>query len=170
LTQAVKCSTVEEKLDVLCGESSHAASSENYFIDSTYHVTPKETLVINTEKKVANLPLIKTASEPLVMNAEGKVVNILPLIEKEKKSWSCNISCKTNDLFLICRYQKFLETINTCTLKNVPKLIQSIHKCTIKTSNEKSGHTRSCHIDLTLRRNVSPSSIIITSFSTSKIY
>jgi len=85
------------------------------------------------------------------MNEEGKVVNILPLIEIEtKKSWSCNFSCKTDDPILISRYQKFLETLNFCTLKNVPKLIQDIHKCTIKTSNEKLSHTRSCHIDLTL--------------------
>jgi len=112
LTQIEKCSTVEEKLDALCGESSHTASSENYFIDSTYqHVIPKESLVINKDEKIRNLPLIKSACEPLVMNEEGKVVNIFPLIEIEtKKSWSCNFSCKTDDPILISHYQKFLET------------------------------------------------------------
>ncbi|XP_025264281.1 keratin, type II cytoskeletal 1-like [Camponotus floridanus] len=56
----------------LCGKSRHTASSENYFIDSTYyHVTPLEPL--NTEGKVVKLPLIKTSLKPLVMNAEGKV-------------------------------------------------------------------------------------------------
>ena len=151
LTLVAKCSTIEDKLDALCSESRHTASSENYFIDSTYHnVTSSEPL--NTKEEVLNiLPLIKnvTSSKPLVINTKGQVINILPLIQA-KKSWLCNTSCKIDNPFLIDRYQKFLETVNTCTLKNVPKLIQRIHECTMKISNEKLGHTRSCHIDLTL--------------------
>jgi len=134
-------STSDEKLQALCGKSRHIASSKNYFIDSTYyHVTPLEPL--NTEEKIVKLPLIKTSSKPLVINAEGKVINVLPLEHKMggKKSWSCNISCKIDDPLLINRYQKFLEIVNTCTLKNVPKLIQNIHECTMKISNKKLGH------------------------------
>ena len=48
----------------------------------------------------------------------------------------------------------FLERINTCTLKNVPKLIQDIHECTMKISIEKLGHTRSCYIDLRLCKGI----------------
>jgi len=111
---------------------------------------------LNTEGKVVKLPLIKSSLKPLVMNAEGKVVSVLPLEQKMrgKISWSCNISCKIDDPLLINRYQKFLEIVNTCTLKNVPKLIQSIHECTMKISNEKLGHTRSCHINLTLCKGI----------------
>jgi len=126
-----KCSTIDDTLNALCGISRHTASSENYFMESTYYTT--------------------ILRENLIMNVEGQVVNVLPLIKAQaKKSWSCDISCKIDDLTLIERYQTFLETINTCTLKNVPKLLTNIHKCTIKTSNIKMGHTHSCYIDSTL--------------------
>jgi len=32
-----ECSIFDDKLRALCGVSRHTASSENYFIDSTYH-------------------------------------------------------------------------------------------------------------------------------------
>ena len=127
LTLNTKCSTIDEKLDALCGISRHTASSENYFMESTYHNA--------------------TLRESLVMNMEGQVVNVLPLIRAQaKKSWSCNISCKI-DSNLIERYQKFLEIINTCILKNVPKLIKNTFECIIKTLNIKKGHAHSCYID-----------------------
>lgn len=113
LILVTECSAINKKLQALCGISRHTASTENYFIDSTYRD--------------------ETLSESFVMNAKGQVVNMLPLLEeKAKKSWLCNTSCKTNNPFLISRYQKFLVTINTCTLKNVPELIQNIQKCTMK--------------------------------------
>lgn len=123
-----ECSTIDEKLHALCGISKHTASSENYFIESTYR----------------NI----ISSEPLVINAKGQVVNILPLIKGQtKKSWTCNILCKIDNPLISC-YQKFLEIINKCTLKNVPKLIKSIHECTTKTKilNEKLRHTHSFYI------------------------
>jgi len=92
LTLVSKCCGIDEKLDALCGISRHTASSENYFVESTYHNT-----------------ILK---ESLVMNMEGQVVNVLPLITAQaKKSWSCSVLCKTDNPVLIERYQKFLETI-----------------------------------------------------------
>lgn len=76
---------------------------------------------------------------------------MLPLITAQaKKSWSCNFLCKIDDPVLIGRYQKFLETINECTIKKIPKIIENIHNCTVKTSNMKLGHAHSCYIDSTL--------------------
>jgi len=135
LILVVECSTINEKLQALCGISRHTASSKNYFVDSTYGDV--------------------TLSESFVMNAKGQVINVLPLLkEQAKKSWLCNTLCKANNPFLISRYQEFLETINTCTLKNVPELVQSIQKCTMKTSNKKLGHTRICYIDLTFCKGI----------------
>jgi len=42
------------------------------------------------------------------------------------------------------------EVIITCTVKNIPKLIQKVFECTVKISNEKLGHPNSCYIDLNL--------------------
>jgi len=105
LIVAAECSTIDDKLRALCGISRHTASSENYFIDSTYHdITSSEVNI----------------TESLIMNAKGQTENILPLIEaRGKKSWLCSSLCKINDPLLIDRYQKLLEAINTCTLKNV---------------------------------------------------
>ena len=139
LTLVSKCCTIDEQLDALCGISRHTASSENYFMDSTYH------------KVFLESTHYKTLQESLIMNMEGQVVNVLPLITAQaKKSWSCSFACKTDNPVLIERYQQFLETVNTCTLKNIPTLVEKIHKCTIKTSDLKLGHAQSCYSDLTL--------------------
>jgi len=71
------------------------------------------------------------------MNMKGQTENVLSLIEtRAKKTWLCSSLCKINDPFLIDRYQKLLEVINACTLKNVSKLLQNIYKCTVKISND----------------------------------
>jgi len=68
---------------------------------------------------------------------------------RAKKMWLCNNLCKINPL-LIDRYQKLLEVVNTCTVKNVPKRLQKVFECTVKISNEKLGHPNSYYIDLNL--------------------
>lgn len=67
----------------------------------------------------------------------------------------CSSLCKVNDRLLIDRYQQFLEAVNTCTLKNVPKFIQNFCECTVKSSNDKLGHAHSCYIDLNLCKAMS---------------
>lgn len=131
LTLVDKCYKVDEKLDALCRISRHTASSENYFIESIYHkVTFKESLIINME---------------------GQVVNVLPLITAQaKKSWTCSTLCKTDNPVLIERYQKFLQTVSTCTVQNIPTLIESIHTYIVKTSNMKLGHAQSCYTNFVL--------------------
>ena len=146
LTVAAEYSTVDDKLSALCGISRHTASSENYFTDSMYH---------NITSSEVNI------SEPLILNTRGQIVNALPLIEaRAKKSWSCSILCKVKNPFLIDRYQKFLQAINKCTLKNVPELMQKIYECTVtifdkKLGNAKKGHAHSCYIDLNLCKAMS---------------
>ncbi|KYN07689.1 hypothetical protein ALC62_01337 [Cyphomyrmex costatus] len=146
LSLATKCKTIDEKLCALCGKSKHTASSENYFIDSTYR----------------NI----SSSQILVMNMEGQIKNILPLIEAQaKNSWLYNNSlCKIHDQFLIDCYEKVLQSISICTFKKIPQLLQKIHECTIKTnyeciiktnSNTKLGHTHCCYIDITLCKAMS---------------
>jgi len=132
-----KCKTIGDKLGAFCGKSRHTASSENYFIDSTYR----------------NI----TLSEPLVMNVKGQNTNVLPLIEGQtKKSWLCNKLCKTDDPSLIDRYEKFLRAMSTCTFKKIPELLKKIHECTIKENlNTKLGHTHICYIDTTLCKAMS---------------
>jgi len=127
---------VDDKLRALCGLSKHTASSEHYYNDATYYN------ITSSEVKI---------TEPLIVNTKGLVVNIFPSIEaRAKKSWSCNALCKVNNLLLIDRYRKFLSAIDTCTLKNVPKLMQKVYKCTVKTLNNKKGHTHSCYNDVNL--------------------
>lgn len=87
LTVVGECCTVDDKLRALCGISRHTASSENYFINSTYHNITLSEVNIN---------------EPLIMNSKGQIVNVLPLIEgRAKKSWMCSTLCKINDPLLI---------------------------------------------------------------------
>jgi len=136
LTTAADYSTVDDKLRALCGLSKHTASSEHYYNDATYYN------ITSSEVKI---------TEPLIVNTKGLVVNIFPSIEaRAKKSWSCNALCKVNNLLLIDRYRKFLSAIDTCTLKNVPKLMQKVYKCTVKTLNNKKDHTHSCYNNLNL--------------------
>jgi len=131
LTLVSKCCGIDEELDALCGISRHTASSENYFVDSTYRNT-----------------ILK---ESLVMNMEGQLLNVLPLITAQaKKSWSCSALCKTDNPVLIERYQKFLETVSTCTVKNISTLIKIICTCTVSTSNMKLGHAQSCYVNFTI--------------------
>jgi len=53
---------------------------------------------------------IVTLSEPLIMNVKGQNINILPLIKGQtKKSLSNKLSNKTDDPFLIDRYEKFFS-------------------------------------------------------------
>ncbi|KYN14475.1 hypothetical protein ALC57_13321 [Trachymyrmex cornetzi] len=132
LSLDTKCETIDEKLCALCGKSRHTASSENYFIDSTYH----------------NISL----PQHLITNVEGQITNVLPVIEaKAKKAWLRDDNLCKIDPFLINCYEKVLQTISICTFKKIPELLQKIHKCTIKTnSNTKLGHTHSCYIDTTL--------------------
>jgi len=88
LSLATKCSTIDEKLHAFCGQSKHTASSENYFIDSTYR----------------NI----ISSQSLIMNVKGQITNVLPLMEaRAKKSWVCNTLCKIDDPILIDRYKEF---------------------------------------------------------------
>jgi len=85
LTLVTDCLTIDDKLHALCGISRHTASSENYFIDSTYNEL--------------------TSSQPLVTNVKGQVINVLPLIEAQaKKAWSCSTSCKIDPFFFIDFY------------------------------------------------------------------
>lgn len=128
LTLATECSTIDDKLHALCDISRHTASSENYFIDTYCKIT---------------------SSQLLVMNVKGQAMNMLSLMEvaQTKKFWSCDNLCEI-DPFLIDRYEKFLQAISTCILKNIPKLLQKIHECTVKNSNKK-GHPHSCYIDVT---------------------
>jgi len=67
-----------------------------------------------------------------------------------KKSWSCSALCKTDNPVLIERYQKFLGTVRTCTIKNIPILIKIIRTCTVNTSNMKLGHAQSCYVNFTI--------------------
>lgn len=79
------CLTIDDKIHALCGILRHTASSENYFLGSTYH-----------HKLIS--------SQPLIMNVKGQVTNVLLLIEaRAKKAWSCSTSCKI-DLLIIDRY------------------------------------------------------------------
>ncbi|XP_077272806.1 uncharacterized protein LOC143903224 [Temnothorax americanus] len=129
LTLAEECSTIDDKIRALCGISRHTASSENYFIDTYRNIT---------------------SSQPLVMNVKGQTMNVLPLQQAQaKKSWECNTLCTIDDPFLIDRYEKFLQTISTCTLNKIPQLLEKIHTCTIKNLNKK-GHAHACYIDTKL--------------------
>lgn len=95
-------STDDERLHALCGKCKYTASSENYFAESMY-------------RKIIS-------SESLIMNVKGQVMNVMPLIKaRGKKSWLCSDLCKI-DPHLIIRYQHFLEIINMCNLRNVPRL------------------------------------------------
>jgi len=129
-----KCKTIEDKLNAFCGKSRHTASSENYFIDATYR----------------NI----TESQCLEMNVKGQITNVLPLMKaRAKKSWLCDTLCKIDDPFLIDRYEKFLQAMNTCTFKKIPQLLHKIHKCTRKqNSNTKLGHTHACYTDTTFAK------------------
>lgn len=135
-----KCKTINDKLSAFCGKSKHTASSENYFIDSTY-------------RKIAEI----AESQSLEMNTKGQITNVLPLVKaRAKKSWLCDTLCKIDDPLLIDRYEKFLQEINACTFKKIPQLLQKIHICTRKqNSNTKLGHTHACYIDTTLCKAMS---------------
>jgi len=75
---------------------------------------------------------------------------------RAKRSWLCDTLCKIDDPFLINRYEKFLQAMNTCTFKKIPQLLQKIHICTKKqNSNTKLGHTHACYIDTTLCKAMS---------------
>ncbi|KYQ54057.1 hypothetical protein ALC60_07036 [Trachymyrmex zeteki] len=143
LSLATKCETIDKKLCALCNQSRHTASSENYFIDSTYR---------------------NVSSSHLIMNVEGQSTNVLPLIEAQaKKSWLCDDNLCKIDPFLINCYEKVLQTISISTFKKIPELLQKIHKCTIKTySNTKLGHTHSCYIDTTLCKAMSLSIYLLS--------
>jgi len=132
-----KCKTIDDKLRALCGKSRHTTSSENYFIDATYR----------------NI----TESQSLEINIKGQITNVLPLVKaRAKRSWLCDTLCKIDDPFLINRYKKFLQAMNTCTFKKIPQLLQKIHICTKKqNSNTKLGHTHACYIDTTLCKAMS---------------
>lgn len=85
------------------------------------------------------------------MNAQGQVVNVLSLIPgRAKKSWLCDKFCKIYDPCLIKRYQTFLEVVNICILKKVPKWVERLKECTLNISDIKLGHTHSCYINPTL--------------------
>jgi len=182
LTVVEECSTFDDKLRALCGVSKHTASSENYFIDSSYHniISSKTSItkpLIKEKTRIENVSICYdmtlpevNITEPFIMNVKGQTVNVLPLILarheqnliRAKKTCLCNSLCKINPL-LIDRYQKFLEVINTCTVKNVPKLIQKVFECTVKISNEKLGHPNSCYIDLNLCEAMSLSMQLLAS-------
>lgn len=55
LTVVAEYSTVDDRLRALCGISRHTASSENYFVDSTYHEITKinvtESLITNMKRQ-----------------------------------------------------------------------------------------------------------------------
>ena len=137
LTLVTECLTIDDKLHALCGISGHTASSENYFIDSTY-----------SEQF--------TSSQPLITNVKGQIINVLPLVEAQaKKAWLCNTLCKINSL-VIDRYKKFLEAINTCTLKKIPELLRKVcQKCTVNDLTDKLGHTQACYINPNLCKAMS---------------
>jgi len=142
LTVVQECSTFDDKLHALCGVSKHTSSSENYFIDSSYHniISSKTSItkpLIKEKTRIENVSICYdmtlpevNITEPFTMNVKGQTENVLPLLARQqnstraKKTWLCNRLCKINPL-LIDRYQKLLEVINTCTVKNVPKLIQN---------------------------------------------
>jgi len=67
LSLANKCSTIDEKLRVFCGKSRHTASSENYFVDSTYR------------------NITSSQSQSFAINEKGQITNILPLVEGRAK-------------------------------------------------------------------------------------
>jgi len=91
-----------------------------------------------------------TESQSLEINIKGQITNVLPLVKARAKRL-CDILCKIDALFLINRYEKFFQAMNTCTFKKIPQLLQQIHKCTRKqNSNTKLGHTHACYIDTTL--------------------
>ncbi|XP_036140365.1 uncharacterized protein LOC118644830 [Monomorium pharaonis] len=137
LTLVTECLTIDDKLHALCGISGHTASSENYFIDSTY-----------SEQFIS--------SQSLITNVKGQIINILPLVEAQaKKAWLCNTSCKINS-FVIDRYKQFLEAINTCTLKKIPELLRKVcQKCTVNDLTDKLGHTQACYINPNLCKAMS---------------
>jgi len=141
LSVAAECITVDDKISAFCGISRHTASSENYFVDSTY-------CDINSSKV--------NVTEPLMLNTRGQIVNMLTLVEaRAKKSWLCGTLCKVNDPLLIERYQKLLEAINECTLRKIPELMSRIHDCTVTILDKnkekaKKGHAHSCYINLNL--------------------
>lgn len=93
----------------------------------------------------------KNLPESVIMNVKGQVMNVLPLIPgRAKKSWLCDEVCKIYDSYLIKRYQKFLEVVNTYTLRNVSRFLKRLKKFTLNISNIKLGHTHSCYTDPTL--------------------
>jgi len=167
-----ECSTFDEKLQALCGDvSKHTSSSENYFIDSSYRntISSKTSItepLIKEKTQIENVSICYdmtlpevNITEPFIINVKGQTENVLPLLARQqnlsktraRKTWLCNSLCKINPL-LIDRYQKLLKVIDTCTVKNVPKLIQKVFECTVKISNDlKLGHpSNSCYIDLNL--------------------
>jgi len=103
------------------------------------------------------LHIVITESQSLEINIKGQITNVLPLVKaRAKRSWLCDTLCKIDDPFLINRYEKFLQAMNTCTFKKIPQLLQKIHKCTRKqNSNTKLGHTHACYIDTTLCKAMS---------------
>jgi len=104
-----KCKTIEDKLSAFSSKSRRTASSKNYFIDATYR----------------NI----TESQCLEMNIKDQITNVLPLMKAQaKKSWLCDTLCKIDNPFLIDRYEKFLQAMNTCTFKKIPQLLHKIHK------------------------------------------
>jgi len=77
-----KRKTIDDKLRAFCGKSRHTTSSENYFIDATYHTI--------------------TESQSLETYIKGQITNVLPLVKtRAKRSWLCDILCKIDDPFLI---------------------------------------------------------------------
>lgn len=118
LTWVTECFSLKhvDYMNTFCGQSKHTTSSELYFAETTYHILH--------------------STEPIIMNSEDKAINILPIIESQKKSnknaWNCSFLCKTEDTIIINDLKCCFEELLNCTLKNLHKFLNRIHKCNNK--------------------------------------